>query len=124
MVVELGLHLPGIGGVSVDDAVRAYDTSLHLREPHLPAELGGLAAPTPADDLGMGLEDGAQFLCGRYAHFLEYPPLCLGEKTRKVLDVLAYGGGSLLSFSGDLPEQLDQCSACFMLARETFNSLP
>jgi hypothetical protein len=60
-----------------------------------------VAALAPADDLGVRLEDGDQLLGSRYTLSLEDPPLCLGDhsnqKTRKVLYLLADGGGLLLA---------------------------
>src|SRR5215204_2007419 len=83
VIVEGWLKLGFVTGITLQDPKCAHDAPVHLREPHLPAELRLLARLAPADYGCVGLEEGEQFFFALQPLSFEHPALSLPESPLK-----------------------------------------
>src|SRR5215210_808440 len=83
VIVEGWLKLGFVTGITLQDPKCAQDAPVHLREPHLPAELRLLARLAPADYGCVGLEEGEQFFFALQPLSFEHPALSLPESPLK-----------------------------------------
>src|SRR5215211_3006103 len=65
MILQGWPQLGFIAGIALQNPKPAYDAPIHLREPHLPTELGLLTCLAPPNYGRVLLEDGNQLLRGR-----------------------------------------------------------
>src|SRR5215211_6804911 len=77
MILQGWPQLGFIAGIALQNPKPAYDAPIHLREPHLPTELGLLTCLAPPNYGRVLLEDGNQLLRGRNLLPFKHPPAAL-----------------------------------------------